>query len=56
MLWSQPAPTSDRLLLNLLWSGWICVGTTLEERDLVAEFGEVYRQYQQRGAVPSDHG
>lgn len=48
MLWSQPAPTSDRLLLNLLWSGWICVGTTLEERDLVAEFGEVYRHYQQR--------
>jgi len=47
MLWSQPAPTSDRLLLNILWSGWICVGATLEERDLVAEFGEVYRRYQQ---------
>jgi len=29
---------------------WIVIGTVLEERDLVAEFGESYREYQ--SAVP----
>jgi len=46
MFWSCPDLTADRLLFNLLWSGWIVVGTFLEERDLVAQFGEGYRDYQ----------
>ncbi len=47
MIWSCPALTMDRLLFNLLWTGWICVvGTILEERDLVSAFGDTYRQYQ----------
>lgn len=47
MIWSCPILTMDRLLLNLLWTAWICiVGTVMEERDLVAEFGDTYRQYQ----------
>ncbi|MBI4962887.1 MAG: isoprenylcysteine carboxylmethyltransferase family protein [Desulfomonile tiedjei] len=46
MIWSCPDLTADRLLFNLLWTAWIVVGTILEERDLVAQFGEGYRTYQ----------
>jgi protein-S-isoprenylcysteine O-methyltransferase Ste14 len=31
-----------------LWSGWMLVGTLLEERDLVADFGDAYRRYQRQ--------
>ncbi len=50
MFWAGPDVTADRLLFNVLWTGWILAGTVLEERDLVREFGEVYRRYQK--AVP----
>ena len=46
MIWSCPDLTGDRLLFNLLWTAWIVVGTVLEERDLVARFGDEYRSYQ----------
>jgi protein-S-isoprenylcysteine O-methyltransferase Ste14 len=46
MIWSHPTLTADRLLFNAMWTAWIVVGTTLEERDLVAVFGEEYREYQ----------
>jgi methanethiol S-methyltransferase len=46
MIWSCPDLTTDRLLFNLLWTAWILVGTILEERDLVALFGEDYQVYQ----------
>ncbi len=46
LFWANPDVTADRLLFNLLWTGWIYVGTLLEERDLRREFGEVYRRYQ----------
>jgi len=46
LIWSASEVTSDRLFFNLLWTGWIVVATMLEERDLVAEFGEGYRRYQ----------
>lgn len=48
MIWSCPDLTTDRLLFNLLWTAWIVAGTLLEERDLVAEFGDSYRAYQSR--------
>lgn len=48
MIWSFPDLTSDRLLFNLLWSGWIIVGAWWEERDLLEQFGEAYRDYQRR--------
>ena len=48
MIWSCPDLTADRLLFNVLWTAWIIVGTVLEERDLVAAFGETYRNYQRR--------
>ena len=46
LLWAGTDLTSDRLLLNILWSAWIWVGAMLEERDLVVEFGAAYRSYQ----------
>ena len=46
MIWSYPYLTTDRLLFNILWTAWIVGATTLEERDLVAVFGETYRDYQ----------
>lgn len=47
MIWSYPDLTADRFLFNVLWTAWIVIATLLEERDLVAEFGDRYRQYQQ---------
>lgn len=46
MIWSCPDITADRLLFSVSWTTWIVFGTILEERDLVAEFGDVYRRYQ----------
>jgi protein-S-isoprenylcysteine O-methyltransferase Ste14 len=48
MIWSCPDLTTDRLLFNVLWTVWIVIGAFLEERDLVAEFGETYLDYQRR--------
>jgi len=48
MVWSSPQLTADRLLFNILWSAWIFCGTLLEERDLVEQFGNAYREYQKK--------
>jgi protein-S-isoprenylcysteine O-methyltransferase Ste14 len=48
MIWSCPALTMDRLLFNVLWTIWIIVGAFLEERDLVADFGDRYVEYQKK--------
>jgi protein-S-isoprenylcysteine O-methyltransferase Ste14 len=48
MIWSYPGLTLDRLLLNLLFTVWVIVATLLEERDLVAGYGEAYRSYQRK--------
>ncbi len=48
LVWSYPVLTSDRLLFNLLWTAWIVTGTVLEERDLLSDFGDDYRQYQSK--------
>jgi protein-S-isoprenylcysteine O-methyltransferase Ste14 len=48
LLWIRPEMMADGFLLSILWSGWIVVGTLLEERDLVADFGDVYRRYQRQ--------
>lgn len=50
LVWSFPDISLDRLLFNVLWTLWIVFGTHLEEKDLLAKFGEPYRQYQK--AVP----
>lgn len=48
LIWSAPQMTADRLLFNILWTAWIVIGARLEERDLVGEFGDAYRDYQRR--------
>jgi hypothetical protein len=48
MIWSNPYLTLDRLLFNVLWTAWIYIGAFLEERDLVANFGEAYREYKRK--------
>jgi len=45
-IWSNPDVSSDRLLFNVIWTIWVVLGTYLEEKDLVAEFGKKYRRYQ----------
>lgn len=50
IIWSGPVFTTDRLLHNGLWTAWIILGATLEERDLVGCFGKAYRSY--RKTVP----
>lgn len=46
MIWSNPDPTLDRLLFNLVFTIWVVIAILLEERGLNASFGEAYRSYQ----------
>lgn len=48
LFWSSADLTTDRLLFNVLWTGWILVGTRLEESDLAREFGASYEEYRRR--------
>ena len=48
IIWCSPDVTADRLLFNVLFTAWIVLGTLLEERDLAAEFGETYSDYQRK--------
>jgi methanethiol S-methyltransferase len=48
LIWSNPSLTADRLLFNVLWTAWIWIGTALEEADLVADFGDAYREYRRK--------
>lgn len=44
-LWATPFLSVDRLLLNVLFTGWILLGARLEERDLRTHFGDEYARY-----------
>jgi protein-S-isoprenylcysteine O-methyltransferase Ste14 len=46
LLWAYPDLTADRLLLNGIMTAWVVLGSVLEERDLVEEFGEDFVAYQ----------
>ena len=46
LIWGTSRLSTDRLLFNVLWTAWIVVGTKLEERDLLVDFGPAYRRYQ----------
>ncbi len=47
-LWLTPILTSNLLAMNIGLTLYILIGAWLEERKMVAEFGEAYREYQRR--------
>ena len=48
LLWATPTMTISHLVFAIGATGYIVVGTYFEEYDLVKQFGERYRAYQQQ--------
>ncbi len=43
--WATPTMTVTHLVFAIVCTGYIIIGALLEERDLIAEFGDKYRAY-----------
>jgi len=46
--WAAPVMTMGHVLFAAVTTAYIFVGIMLEERDLVAQFGDEYRNYRER--------
>jgi hypothetical protein len=47
-VWLTPLMTADRLLLSVLFTGYIFLGSYLKDRRLLYYLGDTYREYQAR--------
>jgi protein-S-isoprenylcysteine O-methyltransferase Ste14 len=47
LIWSSDLDITA-LIINIILSIYVLIGTLLEERKLIAEFGDAYREYQQK--------
>jgi len=50
LLWARDLNLA-RFIINMVLSGYLLVGTLLEERKLVLEFGEKYKAYQRQASM-----